>query len=200
MLSNHSNRTLRGKLFAGGLALFAMGTLFGALGGMSLHEEQTPDVTAIEETPRAEEPAAYVEAPREIFATDDTFVEWTARFTQCGHEVPLNERQSLSGLNREAAALRFPEYQIDLFTTARVRMIKEFSCLCPAHYELKLEEGGVGVFRTDPNTFLAERLMVLPVERATVSKEAAEALLEGLVFDSLAGINEYFEGTEEPMS
>lgn len=197
MLSNKTNRSFPGRLLVGGLALFAMGALFGWLTGLDVNHEQAPDITAIEETPQAEEPAAQVETQREIMATKDTHAEWIARFTQCGHEIRLESQGDVTGLDREETAARFPDFEIELFTTARVRMVKKLDSLCPAHYQLRLVEQGVGVFRTNPETFEPEQLMVLAVDQNVMSVETAEALRQGLVFDSLAGINEYLEGTED---
>jgi len=126
----------------------------------------------------------------------DAEVEWLVRFTKCGHETAIEPAGGVAGKTRKEIATAYPDYAIEIFDTAYVRIVKSAESYCPAHYTLSMGEDALVITKTDVDTLAPKEVMRIIADTSLLDEEALAALAAGVTFDSLEDINAYLEGAE----
>lgn len=198
-------RPRRALVAGGAVAVFLMGALFGGMASLTLWPQQqdpfnlmqaelpgdaqTPDVSP-------ENNMQAVGGDRTVCVLDTTQVEWISAFSACGHECVESDTESAVGMTLEELKSTYADYEVRMFTTAKVKLKRELMGYCPKHYVLLLDHGTVCVKRTDPDTFLPYVVMEIPIEIDALDEETRAELEVGIPFDSLEQINVFFESLE----
>ncbi|MBE5785420.1 MAG: hypothetical protein E7330_06415 [Clostridiales bacterium] len=182
----------RMRVLAGGLLLFSMGILFGALAGETISTQKKPEATENEEMVFPENTAVQMAAA----VKDTTVVEWITFFPFCGHECVMSDTESAVGMTMEDLAETYKDYEVRLFTDARVKLKREIPGWCPEHFVLMTEEGDICVKKTDAETLLPYKVVTLSASPDMFSEEERKNLETGMPFDSLAEIDAFFEGID----
>ncbi len=193
----------RAAVAGGAAAVFLMGMLFGNMTSLfPAAENREPSYLSAEQPGLPPAPngtggeAEAVGGERAAVVLDTTEVEWISVFLACGHERVSSDSESAVGMTLENLEAVYSDYEVRLFTAAKVKLRRELGGYCPDHYVLMLERGEIIVQRTDSDSFLPYTVMTLPVSPETLGAEARAELETGIPFDTLAEINVYFESVD----
>ncbi len=203
MRPHNENKRFRRRVAAGGIGLFLIGTLFGALVMLEIPAEFDWNFDLFgksaqqqEEVPEETPDTLGADAPRDAVVAGDAEVEWLVRFTKCGHETAIEPAGGIAGMTRKEIASAYPDYAIEIFDTAYVRIVKSAESYCPAHYTLSMGEDALVITKTDVDTLAPKEVMRIIADTSLLDEEALAALAAGVTFDSLEDINAYLEGAE----
>ncbi|HHU48989.1 MAG: hypothetical protein ACOYEH_05185 [Caldicoprobacterales bacterium] len=116
-------------------------------------------------------------------------------YNSCGHvlieEHPMESRYT--GKTQEELAAIFPEWKVKRFSAEKVVFLIEIDSYCPDHYIIKQEEGLLVIFRPDKDTGLLLVAEATNIPYDQLSPEMQERLAEGIVVDSIEGVEQLIE-------
>lgn len=130
--------------------------------------------------------------------TANTDIFWVTRYLKCGHEIvrELPPDGSMVGKTYTQFAQCYPLYTLDV-ENGTVRMVIEYNQYCPDHYIIQSDDNGnIYVYR---NTGGEDKLSVVMKMNFTVDdvpQDYRPLLKQGMVFDSVEGIEGLIESAE----
>jgi hypothetical protein len=134
-----------------------------------------------------------------VVETNKTLLEATMKleryYIKCGHtldeEHPLESRYI--GKTEDELGALFPKWQIKRFTPEQVVLRMELDAYCPDHYLIKEEDGYLVIFRSDKDTGIPLIVEAMEISLEQLSQETIEEMKEGIVVDSIEGVEQVLE-------
>ena len=119
-------------------------------------------------------------------------------YTMCGHQETSEEvvGSGLVGMTRDEVKKYFDGYNLEVFSTDKIVIIKTINQYCQKHYILKEQQGELVILRDIPGTADLELFRQTGISAGILSSDERQKIYYGKVFSSLDSIEEYLESMD----
>lgn len=125
--------------------------------------------------------------------SEEAAVTWEYVYEYCGHKVTaeLPIAADMAGLTLKEFENRFKNIKVVEFAPDNLLLQKKIEQYCPEHLILKLEQGQLGVYRTDAGKDTMSMIYRVEISYSAIPEEYRQALLHGEVFNSTEDVQKF---------